>query len=79
MGRSTPVRQLKNVLFPAPFGPMIARISPRCNLEVDLVERRQAAEADRQHLGPQNGAPMPPPGASRGADIDRRICRSLTP
>ena len=29
VGRMTPVRQLKNVLLPAPFGPMIARISPR--------------------------------------------------
>src|ERR1700736_1713741 len=29
VGRSTPVRQLKNVLLPAPFGPMMARISPR--------------------------------------------------
>ena len=28
-GRNTPVRQLKKLLFPAPFGPMIARISPR--------------------------------------------------
>ena len=29
LGRSTPVRQLKNVLLPAPLGPMIARISLR--------------------------------------------------
>src|SRR4029434_1344323 len=29
VGRSTPVRQLKNVDFPAPLGPMIPRISPR--------------------------------------------------
>src|SRR5579872_2785607 len=29
LGRSTPVRQLKNVLLPAPFGPMMARTSPR--------------------------------------------------
>src|ERR1700683_4935014 len=29
VGRSTPVRQLKNVLLPAPLGPMIARISLR--------------------------------------------------
>src|SRR3990172_7508692 len=29
VGRSTPVTQLKNVDFPAPFGPMIARTSPR--------------------------------------------------
>ena len=28
-GRKTPVRQLKKVLFPAPFGPIMARISPR--------------------------------------------------
>src|SRR5882757_7152926 len=28
-GRNTPVRQLKNVLLPAPFGPMTARISSR--------------------------------------------------
>src|SRR5262245_19652788 len=29
VGRRTPVRQLKNVLLPAPLGPMMARISPR--------------------------------------------------
>src|SRR3954447_12728801 len=29
VGRSTPVTQLKKVLLPAPFGPMMARISPR--------------------------------------------------
>src|SRR6266480_4326343 len=29
VGRMTPVRQLKNVLLPAPLGPMMARISPR--------------------------------------------------
>ena len=28
MGRSTPVRQLNSVDFPAPLGPMTARISP---------------------------------------------------
>src|SRR4029077_19631932 len=30
VGRSTPVTQLKNVDLPAPFGPMMARISPGC-------------------------------------------------
>src|ERR1700757_1253781 len=30
-GRNTPVRQLKNVLLPAPFGPMTARISSRAS------------------------------------------------
>src|SRR6185437_957338 len=29
VGRRTPVRQVKKVLLPAPFGPMMARISPR--------------------------------------------------
>src|SRR5215470_9535652 len=29
VGRSTPVTQLKNVLLPAPLGPMMARTSPR--------------------------------------------------
>src|SRR5262245_12949113 len=28
VGRRTPVRQLKNVLLPAPLGPMMARTSP---------------------------------------------------
>src|SRR5690349_3728166 len=36
-GRSTPVRQLKKVLLPAPFGPMTARISPRCTAKLTLL------------------------------------------
>src|ERR1700684_1168253 len=31
VGRSTPVKQLKNVLLPAPFGPMMARTSSRAS------------------------------------------------
>src|SRR3989442_4267749 len=37
VGRSTPVRQLKKVDFPAPFGPMIPRISPRGTERVTLL------------------------------------------
>ena len=37
VGRSTPVRQLKNVLLPAPLGPMTARISPRCTSKLTLL------------------------------------------
>src|SRR5258705_9622481 len=37
VGRSTPVRQLKNVDFPAPLGPMIPRISPRGTEMVTLL------------------------------------------
>ena len=36
VGRSTPVRQLKKVLLPAPFGPMMARISPRGTSKLTL-------------------------------------------
>src|SRR5258706_13517583 len=36
VGRSTPVRQLKKVLLPAPLGPMIARISPRATVMLTL-------------------------------------------
>ena len=68
VGRSTPVRQLKNVLLPAPFGPMMARISPRADLEVDVVERGQSAEADGQALGAQHRDRHAPPrlGLGRG-------------
>src|SRR6266849_4312786 len=37
VGRSTPVRQLKKVDFPAPLGPMIARISPAGTLRDTLL------------------------------------------
>ena len=73
VGRSTPVRQLKKVLLPAPFGPMIARISPRRDFEVDVVERGQTAEADGQALGAQHGVRFASPaGLGRGAPMKRR-------
>src|SRR5688572_33134027 len=37
VGRSTPVTQLKNVLLPAPFGPITARISPRLISKLTLL------------------------------------------
>jgi len=37
VGRSTPVTQLKNVLLPAPFGPITARISPRRTSRLTLL------------------------------------------
>src|SRR5688572_23698792 len=37
VGRITPVRQLKNVLLPAPFGPMMALISPRATSKLTLL------------------------------------------
>src|SRR5262244_3866675 len=37
VGRNTPVRQLKNVLLPAPFGPITARISSRTTAKLTLL------------------------------------------
>ena len=37
VGRITPVMQLKNVDLPAPFGPMMARISPGCTVMQTLL------------------------------------------
>ena len=36
VGRSTPVRQLKKVLLPAPFGPMMAWVLPRSIAKLTL-------------------------------------------
>ena len=71
VGRSTPVRQLKKVLLPAPFGPMMARISPRRDFEIDVVERGQAAKADGQALGAQHRRPVAPPRPSRPGSARR--------
>ena len=45
VGSSMPVSWLKNVVLPAPFGPMIDTIAPRGIVEVDVAVRHQAAEA----------------------------------
>jgi hypothetical protein len=37
VGRITPVSELKNVDLPAPFGPMIPRISPRGTAMLTLL------------------------------------------
>src|SRR5215831_19597273 len=37
VGRITPVKELKNVDLPAPFGPMIPRISPRATEMLTLL------------------------------------------
>ena len=70
VGRSTPVRQLKKVLLPAPFGPMMARISPRWIVEIDVVERGQSAEADGQPLGAQHRGRLASPARRPGRHVD---------
>jgi hypothetical protein len=41
--RSAPVRTRKSVLFPAPFSPTSAWISPAARIEIDAVEGAHAA------------------------------------
>ena len=44
VGAMRPQIRLTKVVLPAPFGPMIARISPGMQGEIDHVDRLQAAE-----------------------------------
>ncbi len=43
-GAIVPESRLKNVVLPAPFGPMTARSSPGSTLKVDVGVRREMAE-----------------------------------
>ena len=75
VGRSTPVRQLKNVLLPAPFGPIMARTSSRAHFEIDVGQRRQAAETDGQQFGLEDrrrAAPRPIAGEPASVDACAR-------
>src|SRR5574341_2074596 len=65
-GRSTPVRQLKNVDFPAPFGPMIARISPAWTAMETLFK---AASPPKRTVRPSVRRMGAPPRPSAGAAV----------
>ena len=72
VGRSTPVRQLKNVLLPAPFGPMMARISPRWTSKLTLLSavsppKRMVSPSVRSTAGRAPPRPVGRGGASREA------------
>jgi len=47
--------QLSRLVFPAPFGPIMARISPVCNAEAYLVENFDSAERKIQALNSEKG------------------------
>ena len=51
---SRPEIRLKNVVLPAPFGPMMACSCPPGSDEAEIVDRRQTAESLRQMLGAQD-------------------------
>ena len=54
VGRYSPVRQLKNVVLPAPLGPISPTISPAVDVEVHRVDGGQAAEPHGHVLGLQD-------------------------
>src|SRR5688500_1827085 len=68
VGRSTPVRQLKNVDLPAPLGPITARISPCLTVTDTLLSaERPPNRIERPSVLRMTGAEAPrplPAGAS---------------
>src|SRR5713226_9054493 len=67
-GRRTPVRQLKKVLLPAPFGPMIARISPRWTSKSTLS---RAARPPKRTVKPSVRR------TARGGRLEQTVLRPL--
>ena len=55
-GAISPETRRKNVVLPAPLGPMIERSSPLRTAEGDIVHRHQAAEGAGEVLGAQQDA-----------------------
>src|SRR5262245_60535177 len=76
VGRSTPVRQLKNVLLPAPFGPMIARISPR---RISKLTLSSAVSPPKRTVSPSvrnmaSGSPPRPVSGGEAVATDATAC-----
>ena len=72
IGRRNDVISLNSVLLPAPFGPITERISPSSTLEIDVVDRDQAAEALGQLLDLEqahSAASFSAPDPSRHLDL----------
>ena len=59
-GLTNPLSTLKNVVLPAPLGPIRPHV-PLSNVTLMLVERRHSAEADRQIGDLDHGSPPPGP------------------
>ena len=58
VGLSKPVIRLKNVVLPAPFGPISAVMMPRCTSRWSTFDRRHAAELTDDvvdHRGSESG------------------------
>src|SRR5262245_17768672 len=66
VGRITPVTQLKNVDLPAPFGPMMARISPGCTV---MQRLSSAVSPPKRTVTPSTRRIGAPPRLFAGAAI----------
>ena len=73
VGRSTPVRQLKKVLLPAPFGPMMARISPRATSKLTSDSAARPPKRTDSSSVLRIGADAAPRLSRRGAHVGRRF------
>ena len=60
VGGKKPEIMLKNVVLPAPFGPMMARSSPFADGQRDVLDRDQAAECFDDVADFQHGAHVAP-------------------
>src|SRR5262245_27726886 len=61
VGRSTPVTQLKNVLLPAPLGPIRARISPGMTDRVTPLSAVSPPDRTVSPSAPRRGRGVEPP------------------
>src|SRR6266446_2839096 len=69
-GRRTPVRQLKKVLLPAPFGPMMARISSRPTSKLTQLSAARPPKRTVNSSVRRSGADAPRPTAGEHMLID---------
>ena len=71
VGRSTPVRQLKKVLLPAPFGPMMARTSSRATSKLTWLSAARPPKRTVSSSVVRIGADAAPrPVAGERASVD---------
>src|SRR5438045_303509 len=68
-GRNTPVRQLKNVLLPAPFGPITARTSPRSTAKLTRLSAVRPPKRTVRSLVASNGPAASGKNSSKAAAI----------
>src|SRR5436305_171809 len=77
-GRNTPVRQLKNVLLPAPFGPIIARTSPCSTAKLTRLSAvRPPKRTVRSSVDNNDAAPVSTPHRCV-LDLERQTSQGIS-